>query len=40
MLYNKYIGGGIKYVWMEMKDKRNGGVMVGNYYRVCGLDKR
>jgi hypothetical protein len=40
MSHNKYIGGGTKYVWMEMKDKRNGGVTVGNYYRACGSDKR
>lgn len=40
MSHNKYIGRGTKYVWIEMKDKRNRGVMVGNYYRPSGSDKR
>lgn len=40
MSHNKYIGRGTKYVWMEMKDKRNRGVIVGNYYRPSGSDKR
>lgn len=40
MSHNKYIGKGTKYVWMEVKDKRTRGVIVGNYYRPSGSDKR
>lgn len=34
------LAGEQKYVLMEMKDKRNRGIIVGNYYRPSGSDKR